>query len=71
MEWQGKLERERQECEASKIQELTLLEEQLSEIKLRNTLLSEKLMNTENNVRYYNLKKNIEIDVRGVKIFLF
>lgn len=52
MEWQGKLERERQECEASKIQELTLLEEQLSEIKLRNTLLSEKLMNTENNVRY-------------------
>lgn len=53
MEWQGKLERERHECEASKIQELTLLEEQLSEIKLRNTLLSEKLMNTENNVRYY------------------
>ncbi|CAB3388944.1 Hypothetical predicted protein [Cloeon dipterum] len=51
IEWQSKLEKERQELEARKAQELQVLEDQLSEEKLRNTLLSEKLIHTENNVR--------------------
>ncbi|XP_059475659.1 spindle assembly abnormal protein 6 homolog [Neocloeon triangulifer] len=51
MEWQSRMDKERQEMEATKVQEVKILEDQLSEVKLRNTLLSEKLMNTENNVR--------------------
>ncbi|KAF4517778.1 hypothetical protein B566_EDAN002983 [Ephemera danica] len=51
LEWQRRLEKERQDLEESKSRETKCLEEQLTELKMRNQLLSEKLMHTESSVR--------------------
>lgn len=51
MEWQRRLEKERQELEETRGRDTRSLEEQLAELKRRNQLLSEKLLHTEASVR--------------------
>jgi hypothetical protein len=51
LEWQRRLEKERQESEEARVRETRALEEQLSEFKRRNQSLSEQLLHTESSVR--------------------